>query len=58
MYENVRENSKRICAEINAKRDVKSMTRKTIKNLLAIIPDDPEVAALVKDFEREYGEKL
>ena len=47
-----------IAEKIMAQRDVKEMTRRAIRTILAINPDDEDGIALRAEFEREYGEAL
>ncbi len=47
-----------IAQQIRARQDTKEMTRRAIRALLAINPDDAEGIALRDDFERTYNETL
>ena len=48
----------KIAETILARQNIKEMTRRAIKILIASCPNDNETIALQAEFEREYGEKV
>lgn len=48
----------KIADKVTSCQNVKEMTRKAIKAILSINPDDPVGIELAEDFEKSYGESV